>query len=214
MTWHEFGAQHRLSELLEQDANYGAVFGEVLANMESGFYGKENVDVVVQTLFGKYSLLDAMCYSAVHMAIMEGKIVRAQVDVGAEPRNDKEVKFHNDVLRSKKGSPFSGVFFGGLGEGDGFFSWDTPVAFSRSRFDYATDKESEDAPVVVAPAKVILEVGYTQSTRTCMHLFMSRQLARWPYGSRHVHLYSVVDETWHSGTGLEIFTGLNSEAAR
>lgn len=115
------------------------------------------------------------------------------VNVGATPRGDKEVGYHNTILADSPGYMFYGTFYGGLADQDGSFTWKSNVEFNVQRYDGAAKKVRKPRPVSVAPRTVPLEVGYTKGSRTMLHLGADLGLARWPYGSEAITVFVTLD---------------------
>ncbi|MEA2206553.1 MAG: hypothetical protein QOE77_3329 [Blastocatellia bacterium] len=154
-----------------------------------------SADVTAQLVAAPLRYYDAYAFSQVHAQILTGEVAIILVNVGATPRGDKEVDYHNAILADSPSYMFFGTFYGGLADQDGSFTWKSNVEFNVHRYDGAAKKVRKPRPVSVAPRTVPLEVGYTKGSRTMLHLGEEHGLARWPYGSESITVFVTINFT-------------------
>lgn len=167
-----------------------ACYCDILNRMRNGFY--ETVDIVVQkhARAGDYNLEDAWCFGQVHTLICTGKIVRADIFVGSEPRADRDIEYNNSIVSSLYGG-FSGEFWGGAWGTDGYIKVNSPIEFGSVAFDGEVERISS---IIVSDWDFPLEVGYVNGATTITRLIEQRSIARWPYGDEWIHLLRLIDD--------------------
>lgn len=191
---HEDVLKEKVDRLTTDDPNWRLLFSDVLRRFEDGFYPQAYVDAILQNWWrNSYDIYDAYAFSQVHAQILTGKVAIMLVNVGATPRRDKEVDYHNAILADSPSYMFFGTFYGGLADQDGSFTWKSNVEFNVKRYDSTAKRVRKPRPVSVAPRTVPLEVGYTKGSRTMLHLGADLGLARWPYGSEAITVFVTLD---------------------
>ena len=191
---HEDVLKEKVDRLTTDDPNWRLLLTDVIRRFEDGFYPQAYVDAILQNWWrSSYDIYDAYAFAQVHTQILTGKVAIILVNVGATPRGDKEVDYHNAILADSPSYMFFGTFYGGLADQDGSFTWKSNVKFNVQRYDGATKKMRKPRPVSVAPRTVPLEVGYTKGSRTMLHLGEEHGLARWPYGSESITVFVTID---------------------
>ncbi len=187
-----------------------------LRNMRSGDYEKGFIDVVFQKWerFREYTVEDAVAFMLVHAHLHMGKIAKADIDLGCEPFSDKEIEKNdtalknglekisalgplpfnpNDPMSERVTCKFSGEFWGGLADEDGFVEWKDNAKF------WIFKEGKSDHTTKIAGRRVPLEVGYTMPGRTLAHLRSDRAIARWPHGSKILTILAFVDnDLWNA----------------
>lgn len=183
-----------VNRLMAEDQEWCSVLSQALQQLKEGFYVQEEVDVILQEWPGhSYDIYDAYALSQVRASILGGQIGTAKVDLGATPRADFEVAYHNRMLTHSPDGIFSGRFYGGSADQDGEFAWKHSIDLTVQRYDAATNALLEETCVPIDARSVPLEVGYTKGSRTLLHLMQERGLARWPYESAWLHILVVLD---------------------
>ena len=149
-------------------------------------WSQDYVDMVFQLggRWGKIGLVEAYCFSQVHTLIMIGAILVTRIAVQREPVADKNIVLNNVVLETLP-HPFIGAFWGGLADEDGWLQWKEPIRATNC---------STDENTYTKPWRIPLEVGYTQASRTMLHIAQDRGLARWPYGQKQIWVLRLVDD--------------------
>lgn len=171
--------------------------------LHAGAFSQSYVDAVLQKWNSSgYDIYDAYAFCQVHRQLCSGSIASARVGIGATPRGDKEVEYHNSVLHKSENRLFFGEFWGGLADSDGYLSWVKPLEFEVAQCS-ETDDNIKRTSVVIEPRRVPLEVGTTEGSRTMVHLGFDGGLARWPYGSEELYVYIVIDENESASHKIE-----------
>ena len=165
---------------LKKNPDYAQVWSDYLFKMESGFF--QDIDFFGQTPSGGFTLEDAMVFADLWTWFCTGEILHAKIQVGQEPYADRQAKSNNQIL-AQLPSPFVAKFVGGPGDSDGWLAWTEPIEVGVIRPD-----DGVEVRLTLGPRQVPLEVGYTRFCTTKLHLFSSRGLARWPYGSEWICL--------------------------
>jgi hypothetical protein len=132
-------------------------------------------NVIVQKWNDEYDVFDAHCFLHMWSKLHRREIVCIPYGLVPPPKGDKNKEFNNGVVSTLQ-PPFSGEFFGGTGDDDGYISWDVPLD--------AGGGLTEPIPPSILP----LEVGYTAAWTTIRHCFCATGVARWPYGSNRIYL--------------------------
>lgn len=162
--------------------------------LNSGWFSQSYVDALLQKWNGSgYDLYDTYAFCHVHRQLCSGSIASTRVGIGAMPRGDKEIEYHNSVLHKEESSLFFGEFWGGLADSDGYLTWSKPLEFEVTKCSL-TDDTIERTNVLIKPRRIPLEVGTTEGSRTMVHLGFEGGLARWPYGSDELYVYVVIDK--------------------
>lgn len=193
-TIHEKTLKDLVNRRMAEDQEWCSVLSQALQRLEEGFYVQEEVDVILQQWPGhSYDIYDAYAVLQVRAAIRGGQIGTAKVKLGATPRADSEVAYHNRILADSPDAIFSGHFYGGLADQDGEFAWKRSIDLTVQSYDAATNALLEATCVPIDARSVPLEVGYTKGSRTLLHLVHEPGLARWPYESASLHILVVLD---------------------
>lgn len=191
-----FQALHSVVDKLMGDPDKIYVYSDYLRKMRSGHFDKTYIDNVMQkySSYGddEYDIYDAYAFAQFHFLMGSGKLASAKVNIGLKPKANDEVEYHNNVLR--KGKIIYGAFVGGLGDSDGHITWDKPLEFQIMHAS-ETDDTIERSALIVSSRQLPLEVGFTDGSRTLLHLYQDHGLARWPYGSKIITLYLNLDQS-------------------
>lgn len=198
-----------VDELCTRDDHWAPLLFKTAKQLrEKSYYATWYVDILFQK-FGRFpaDIYDAYCFLQVHSMIQCGDLMSVYVDVGKEPEADKNIEYNDGVLKNLS-YPFSGTFYGGLGDQDGRLSWLGDIKVNRTNHTTdLTDEEVEQCNKQCSHVQVVdfnghadqsapLEVGYTQAWTTLLHLKRSGSLARWPYGSTKIWLLVMTHEAW------------------
>ncbi|HEX8464765.1 MAG TPA: hypothetical protein VF627_09140 [Abditibacterium sp.] len=195
---HGKAVREAVDEILRRDWRSRRVICDYLVKMQLGHFEKSSIEMVLQKWRDSpYDLYDAYTFCQVHAMIWLGAIAMARVDIGIEPKADKEVEFHKTVLHRDNHKLFFGDFWGEKADYDGFINWREPSQFEIKRCDDKGKLIGHDFPVL-EPREVPLEVGYTEGSRTLTHLLSRGALARWPYGSKIITIMVVVDDSYRA----------------
>ena len=135
------------------------------------------VDAISQPYSG-WTDGEVAALAQVHSFVTDGRVRKVRVPVEAEPGRDKDRDGNRALLAAGLPEEFTSVIYDGNShQGDGLLSWtdDTPLPFSSWH---------TSAP---------LEVGYTNASRTYLHLLDTGIVARWPYGSEDIWIIGFAD---------------------
>ena len=172
------------------------ILAEYQIRINTGFYDAWYLDAVVQRPDGTiYDIFDAYCFAQIHTMVMGGDVLIGRVDVEAEPLGDKAIGENASLLRNLP-SPFWATFTGGLADFDGRLGWNHEIVLGQY------DAGGHVVEQAFMPESVRLEVGYTTSSRSLLHVLESGGVARWPYGSPSIHLFKVAH--WNQPHTIEI----------
>lgn len=160
------------------DPRFCELYAGILKKMRSGFYGKRTLDFILQKHFDGYDMYDAFSFGQACAMIWSGKVVIVSIDVHETPRSDRNVKSNNRLMADLP-HPFSGAFWGGTADCDGYVEWSKSVR--ATKFLSGPNGEETKLAVRLPVNKIPLEVGTTSGARTLAHLRMEHGVARWPY---------------------------------
>lgn len=182
---------HEISEkvieeiLIENPSLASEVYG-VLGELQSfnSRFPKWFVDSIVQTWEGRPATkADAYVLLIINALKCDKKLFWCTTKIGQEPFPDND-KVNNNKALQLLPPPFSGAFYGGKGDGDGYLKWDKPISLESNCYDCGFHIYKE-----ISPNTAPLEVGYTKALTTLNHLNMSGFLARWPYEHDKLYLF-------------------------
>jgi hypothetical protein len=125
----------------------------------------------------RYDWYSAAALHEVVETLKVGWLVIEWIEVGEEPRRDKEREANNRALK-RLPAPFEARFVGGQRDSDGWFSWSDAITVVHPLVDDAEVK------CRFPPSGIPLEVGHTEPETTIWHLRRAGGVARWPYGRR------------------------------
>src|ERR1035441_2899488 len=182
MSIHEILHRKEVDEAVEKPEER-SFFYEVLAKLKAGYYDQEWVDVVLQKWDRFcYDIYDAAAFAKVWYALLDGEILHVKVGVGACPAPNDQTD-ENISRLAQLPAPFGTSMLFGLADQDGFLFWRKPIRLAKS-------KSAEIVDYIELPAGggAPIEVGYTQSSRTLMHLAEYGCIARWPYDQDYIIL--------------------------
>jgi len=171
-----------VNKKMAQSEYWEPVLRQYVTRLRSGFWEISYVNSLFQLGFANWDLYAAYCFAHLHAWIGVGKVLMAAVDIGFEPLADCEIE-GNDKLLAALPEPFSGRFCGGSRGCDGYVKWSEPIEFGQ------IDCTGREIVVIIPPRSVPLEVGYTNPDTTLYHILGDHALARWPYGSKRIHLF-------------------------
>lgn len=178
-----------------RDESQSRILNEYLTKMNQGFYPKEDVDFVVQKWIGRgraFDIYDAYFFSQFHTLKEMGYLVGFYVETIGEASKDSNINY-NDWIMKNLPSPFFGEFYGGLADQDGSLGWGKPIIANNviSNSEFRTGEIQREIP---ARQMIPLEVGYTKSYTTWLHLMGERCLARFPYGYDRIMAWFLIEE--------------------
>ncbi len=208
--------ENHVDSLLVDDDDAAPFLTKLKVEMNRGLYEKTYLDTVFQKWerFGKYDLYDAWCFAQFHYKLTTGAIARTRVSIGIAPFADNKVD-ENDLALSNLPFPFSGSFWGGTQDQDGLIKWNTPILAETSECKGGNDVNIDDDIIqywVIPPGILPLEVGYMDCSKSYFYQVSGKQgVARWPYGSRDIHLLLNLDSWQAEKVGDSFKRGDKSE---
>jgi hypothetical protein len=132
------------------------------------------------------------CYTKVLL----GDVGGCKVRVGSSPRGNSEMEENNATLQAALFHPFS-AFAEDCHESDGVFTWSEPVKATRF---IKTRRSYEALTIELSPRSAPLEIGYTHSYRSYIHLFGPEHgLARWCYGDDFIRVLRMLPHAIEAG---------------
>jgi hypothetical protein len=173
-------AKH-VNKMMAQSEHWEPVLRQYVTRLRSGFWDNDYVKSLFQLAYGNTDVYAAYCFAHVHAWIGIGKVLMAAIDIGLEPLADHMVEENNNLLAALP-SPFFGAFWGSNHDSDGYIKWNESVEFGQM------DCTGREIVVAIRPYSLPLEVGFTRPDTTVYHILRERGVARWPYGSKRIHL--------------------------
>jgi len=165
-----------------------------------GVYPPGYVDCIVQKFRDAVpDFVDAFNFMHLHAAIRLGRIAVGAIEVGDTPYSDKNTE-GNQQLLDRLPFPFKAKFWGGTQGEDGYVEWALPF---RGVLNQIVDGNPYRGVVIIRPHQWCpLEVGTQSASKTLFQLHqaistnlrsagpMYHCLARWPYGSKHIFIFT------------------------
>ncbi len=185
MNTYERAEIEAVSTKTKEDPAWWGILDDYLKKVKLSYFGAEYQDSIFQLFHqSRFDIYNAYSFMRVHSAMMSGEILSLRIHIGSTPFPDKAEAENNEILASLQ-YPFGAKFTGGLYLNDGYFEWAETLEFGQKLLCDGTEYKRQ-----VPPACVPLEVGYTKPSTTLFHIMESGALARWPYGSEWIHLFS------------------------
>jgi hypothetical protein len=172
-----------------QDPGWAQLLVEVCQKLNAGTYNQWFVDCLTQHWTGikqGYDLFDAYVFAEFWGDLLHGDIAYAVIGVSKPPGRDRDRVKNNSILATLP-PPFRAEFFGGRGDDDGDFRWDTEITLTTTRLDEHNQQVS--GQTMLEPGCAPLEVGTTMPGRTLAHLRTEGVVARWPYNHDRIGLF-------------------------
>jgi hypothetical protein len=149
-------------------------------------FDSKYVDTVYQLFWTRpVDLYIAYAFMSVHALMFSGQIACFRIQTDGCPCANDDIDGNNALLESALRGEFSGEFWGGLDDADGYVEWDKPVIGT-----VRTHDDNKDDPIiseqVIKPARVPLEIGYTAPETTLLHINQEGGVARYPYGQDEI----------------------------
>lgn len=148
---------------------------------------------------GRWPMEQVAAFTAVHTKLCSGEVL--QVLIGCEgmdggPKPDRKRR-ENAAKLADLPSPFEAEVDAtqNAGDYDGTLKWHAPIRMYGATGAVFLDPCRRSAKQPVGIVRTItdgwapLEIGYTQPSRTLLHLLEMGAVARWPYGSDYIRLF-------------------------
>lgn len=182
------GIEYVVSKRLKESPELAIILADVLDKMNTGFYPRRHVDVIVQKHRFGYDMYDAYCYAQAHTLIGIGEWVITEIDIGCVPHSDKAEEINNEYLRNLN-PVFSAECWSGTQDEDGYLEWDQPI--QAEQMIRRENGNIDRYYCTINPRNVPLEIGSQSGAKTLVQVKSSRGLARWPYGSTVITILHV-----------------------
>lgn len=179
-------ADFGFADAFEDNPEWAQVLCESFLRISRGDWSKDQLAVVVDRWGGGLTFGDVFSFVQVVTMIRSGQAVITEIEVGEEPKGDRFVA-QNDSALARLPFPFSGRFWGGNADQDGFVRWSETL-------DVRYQVDGRELEVALPPGQVPLEVGYTNGVTTLLHVKGSFGVARWPYGSTTIKLIRLLKD--------------------
>ena len=177
----------------KQPKTYSAAL-EFEEKLNAGLYEQWLVNAFAQDFYYDFDVVDAYLWGLFWAELLTGELLFTRINIDHEPGSDKG-KHNEEILTDLENHPFfdtetdeeirvSATWVNSNDVGDGNFRWKGAVKFNQC--EGALNKVKT---VEVQNGNVMLEVGYTKSTTTMLHLLESTGLARWPYNSTEIIVF-------------------------
>lgn len=171
-----------INNMMAQSGHWEPVLRRYITKLKSDFWDRDYVNCAFQLDRGNVDVYAAYCFAHLHAWISIGKVLMAAIDIGLEPLDDDRVEENNKILAALP-EPFSGAFWGSNDDCDGYVKWSESVEFGQM------DCTGREVMATIRPYSLPLEVGVTRPDTTVYHILQNRGVARWPYGSKQIHLW-------------------------
>ncbi len=200
-TYHDGYHVHIRQSVIEamKESGFKDLVQQYWSRMSQGFFDSGIFDALIQPHVPIVDLIDAGIFSDLWAKIYCGEILWTSFNVGCKP-SANDATFENMqalteladrmfVSMGKSGTKMHngliGATFDGFtaSVGDGLFKWNEPIEVGCQNNNVVRSKMLE-------PSACVLEVGTTEITTTYFHLQSSKMLARWPYDSDTIYLFS------------------------
>jgi hypothetical protein len=153
-------------------------------NMIEDRTGIEYTNAIGQP-YGGWTDGQVAAYSRVHYLVATGKVAKLRIPVEASPGRDADREGNQRRLTEGLPDEFNAeIYEGNSHDGDALLSWphDSVMPWIDG---YGIESERRLCEWTnTAP----LEIGYTDASRTLLHLGEGGIVARWPYGSEDIWL--------------------------
>ena len=189
MSYHEIMNDAVMEKIRAESTGLGIYF-DYKDKLLQGYFEQDYVDAIMDPyMVREIDLMRAAHFADIHTALCMGEVLYCKIRVGKTPGGDTEESYNNKLL-SNIPEPYSAKFYGGSGgDNDGNLRWHGKVSVG-----IITTNGEKIRKSLPTDFSAPLEVGYTEPTTTLLHLACERLLARWPYGSEFIWLFSC----WHS----------------
>jgi hypothetical protein len=160
-----------------------ATIAVYVQKLRDGFF--KHRDIVFQKFerFGEFDIYDAYPFMQVHALLTCADVVCATLVIGKEAAHDKNIKANNEALHTLV-YPFSGKFWGGTQDEDGYIDVKEDIEFDM------INKETGERVTGMYSGRFPLEVGYLSAAKTLFYLNGPvGRIARWAYGSENIYLF-------------------------
>ncbi|MEU5097601.1 hypothetical protein [Streptomyces sp. NPDC020996] len=150
------------------------------------------VDAIAQPYSG-WSDGQVAALARVDALVASGAVRKVRVPVDATPGRDRDRAGNLGKLTRGLPPEFSAEVYEGLShDGDGLLSWspEAPMPWTDGRSEFSE-------PLSAWHSWAPLEIGHTDASRTVLHLAQTGIVARWPYRSEDVWVFSFASyEAW------------------
>ena len=188
----------RTAQKWDADPRTSRIIPDCMDGIRTGRWDRDYLDAVGQLSWGgpsKWLPHEVAAFAVMHRNLMIGLISQVEIEVGAVPFPDAERQANASALEDLP-NPFSSyVDRTQRNDGqDGWLKWTQPITVIRSvgvaHFMYgAEDPRPVTMRPTIPPGGVPLEIGTTLPSRTALHVFSDRGVARWPYESTRIRLF-------------------------
>lgn len=193
MTVHQAAAEDYARELLRRPGGAKAIADADewrRANLGAPVY-----DAFGQPYRGSWTMGQTAVFAKLLLEYDLGHIRATHVEVGQRPASDRLREQNRAALANLPLDIRAEVFDGLSHDGDGNLHLPGDLII--------VDTDADGRRVEIEPevtGVIPLEIGYTEVSRTFMHLHEYRAVARWPYGHEKIIILSLTDagaESWY-----------------
>jgi hypothetical protein len=177
------------NEQMKND-DFMLTMSKTVRNLSCNLFDQWYVDMIFQKWerFGSIDIYDAYPFACMHTLLNTGIIFLARIGIGVSPSADKCIE-QNQKKLDTLWHPFSGEFWGGTQDEDGYIEVKENISFTSVSIDLETGEKFEKHDFFTG--KFPLEVGYISAAKTKMYFPVRggcNRLARWAYGSDDIIL--------------------------
>lgn len=173
---------------------YALFIATIEERLQQGWYDQKAVDAIGQVGHWKQRIdaVEAYAFVKVWYAWSTNNVVATRLYIGQGPERDSEIDENTAILKRLPemcGLNCEARFWGGTQDEDGCVLIQDSVVLTGG----SSDRYEEE---LRPPTDWPLEVGSQRFCKTLMALNTVGKLARWPYGSRDIWLFSLSESGW------------------
>ena len=187
-----------LAEEWDSEPDGTAIISNCVEGLRTGRWSREYLDAIGQLHRvgpSRWPRHQVAAFAMMHHYLMSGIVADVWIHVGRTPYPDAE-REANALALAKLPAPFIAHLDRTQhhADQDGWLEWHSPITVNRSIGEACYSPATEHPePIfirhVIPPGKVPLEVGSTLPSRTFIHTFQDRGVARWPYEATRIRLF-------------------------
>lgn len=180
--------RNKLCKMFNDNPDWFIILGEKIKLIRNNAWPNSLVDCVYQyDWHHEPDIYDAYVFTQLHVLMQNygANIGVFQVPTGCEPLPDKYIQENNEILKCLS-PPFTGEFWGGNQDEDGYIRWNKPIYCTR----FPANKEAGGIQWgLIESMQASLEVGYNSSGKFWYGINEPIPYARWPYGQKYITVF-------------------------
>lgn len=188
----------RAAKEWDADPRTVTIIPTCLAGLRTGRWDRDYLEAIGQLQWGgpsKWPRHQVAAFAIMHQYLMTGLAAEAGIYLGVTPYPDAD-RESNALALEDLPKPFTADIDKTQrnADQDGWLEWHEPIIVTRS-VGVAYYRSTEEAPApltmrqLIPAGSVPLEIGTTLPSRTAMHVYADRGVARWPYDAVKIRLF-------------------------